>query len=131
LAVHTRKLRAPTIRAIHTFCSRGQRGKPSDFSDPSRSGSRAWRVVFTINLVALNAYLIRASGLKRSKYIFSTLDLNLILSKSTRQLTLHVVRMPLVMKTHELSRPKAKRRIGAQAIVQVTDLFPQLIQQPS
>jgi hypothetical protein len=131
LAVHTRKLRAPTIRAIHTFCSRGRRGKPSDFSDPSRSGSRGRRVVFTIDLVALKAYLIRASSLKRSKKIFPKLNLYQIPSESTRHFPPHIVRMPLAMKASKLFHTMHIRLFGMKAIVGVMDLFPQLIQQPN
>jgi hypothetical protein len=39
--------------------------------------------------------------------------------------------MPLVMKINELFNPIQVRLLGAQAIVQATDLFPQLIWQPS
>lgn len=42
----------------------------------------------------------------------------------------HLTRMPLAMKIDEILDPVNIRFLSAQAIVQVTDLLPQLIQQP-
>ncbi len=41
----------------------------------------------------------------------------------------HLTRMPLAMKIDEILDPIDIRLLGAEAIVQVTDLLPQLIQQ--
>jgi hypothetical protein len=43
----------------------------------------------------------------------------------------HVARMPLIMKINELFHPVHVGFFRSKAIVQVTDLFPQLIQQQS